>query len=100
MCKRHSNEALALPTWTCEYKERLCTAKHGEGHKPSKISYPTCTLVCEGYTDDKQYAAKWGNDAERQATKSLEIEGEWFERLKEFQAFVEMQFEHEIKVFQ
>ena len=64
---------MAQLTWTFEHKKRLCTIKHGEGRKPSKTSYPTCKLVCEGYTNDKQYAAKLGNNAERQATKSLEI---------------------------
>ena len=34
---------------------------------------PTTTLVCEACTEGKQYAAKWGNNEERLATKPLEI---------------------------
>lgn len=38
-----------------------------------KTSRPTSTLVCEVCTEDKQYAAMLGNDAERQTTKPLKI---------------------------
>lgn len=40
---------------------------------PGKTSRPTSTLVCEACTEDKQYMMKWGNDAEGQVTKALEI---------------------------
>ena len=38
-----------------------------------KISCPTSRLVCKACTEGRKYAAKLGNDAEKQATKPLEI---------------------------
>src|ERR1700738_1378054 len=38
-----------------------------------KTSPPVTTLVCEACTEGKQYAAKWGNNEEKLATKPLEI---------------------------
>lgn len=39
----------------------------------NKNSHPTSTLVYETCTEGKQYAVKWGNNGEMQATKLLEI---------------------------
>ena len=44
-----------------------------KGINLGKTSHPTTTLVCEACTEGKQYAAKWGNNEERLATKPLEI---------------------------
>ena len=38
-----------------------------------KTSRPTFILVWEACTEGKQYVVKWGDDAERQAIKSLKI---------------------------
>ena len=43
------------------------------GMNLGKTFHPTLRLVCEACMEVNQYAAKLGNDAERQATKSLEI---------------------------
>jgi hypothetical protein len=70
-------------------------------------------LVCKACTEDKQYAAKLGNDAQRQITKTFNIVhlgicppkenmyvgGLEFERIKEFRTFIKTQLEHEIKAF-
>jgi hypothetical protein len=44
-----------------------------KGINLGKTSPPVTTLVCEACTEGKQYAAKWGNNEERVATKPLEI---------------------------
>ena len=43
------------------------------GMNLNKNSHPTSTLVYETCTEGKQYAVKWGNNGEMQATKLLEI---------------------------
>ena len=44
-----------------------------KGINLGKTSPPTTSLVCEACTEGKQYAAKWGNNEEKLATKPLEI---------------------------
>lgn len=39
----------------------------------NNIFCSTSTLVYKAYTEDKQYAARWGNDAEKTTTKPMEI---------------------------
>lgn len=43
------------------------------GMNLGRIFRPISTLVCKACTEGKQYAIKWGNDAERQTTRQLEI---------------------------
>ena len=48
-----------------------------------------------------KYFVKFVNDFMRKVyIYMINSKGEWFERFKEFQAFAEMQSEHEIKAFQ
>ena len=44
-----------------------------KGINLGETSPPNTTLVCQACIEGKQYATKWGNDAERLATKPLKI---------------------------
>lgn len=72
-CSKQFDGVLAPLTWTFEYEKCLCTPKHGEGMKISRISHPTSTLASKACMEGKQYATKLYNGTNKQATKPLVI---------------------------